>query len=346
MGRARNTFVHTVLVAALAVTAGCGRDAPVALEEDPSAVAGVSCSAPKLAVTRLEGTTLVLFDAQATCSAGAPQYEFFVRAPGTKSTIVKGYNSDWYTYWDPAKQPVSGRYTVTVWVRPQGSTKSYDAWASTSLLVGDVCSSVTLKSRASGSSVELEAAATCSGAAKPEYRFFGRAPGTTVFTPLGDYGASASASYSVGSASGRWEFIVYARAVGNLSDYESSVRASALRGGDVFPGGAPSGSGGAGVRLPHGLGDLRPGSDARVPVLVSEDGRRLVPGPRPVDLRRPRGALLVPSAQRPVRVPGLRPRRRERLGLRGDGCGGRPGREHLFRGDTRRLERRDEPGRF
>jgi hypothetical protein len=229
MGRTRGTFVYTAVLAVLVGTAGCARDAREAPAEVEQAAAGVFCTAPTITATRLSGSPWVQLTAQANCGGAQPEYQFLVKAPGAiQNKVVVGYAVASTAFVDAAGL-APGRNTVSVYVRPLGSTSAYDASASTQYLAGDVCSSVTLQVAASGSSVDLTASGTCTGAARPEYRFLAREPGAAGFKELRAYGGTPKASLPV-PAAGRWEFMVYARAVGNLSDYESLARPSVLLG--------------------------------------------------------------------------------------------------------------------
>jgi hypothetical protein len=212
------TRSFAVAVVALNLAA-CGADLPTE-PLGPDTTASALCTGTALAVTR--GATAFQLTATTGCT-GTPEYRFFALAPGaSRYTALTGYTTSSTVAWDAATA-APGRWTFLVYVREAGTPVSYDSYASSSQLLGTVCTAATVSAAAgAGTLVDLAATASCGGL-EPEYRFLVRPSGTTAFTEVRPFGTSPKASWDTASLkAGRYDVVVYARAAGNLSTYEAA----------------------------------------------------------------------------------------------------------------------------
>ena len=172
------------------------------------------------------GTSIQL-SATATCSGGAtPEYQYRFRGPGEANYTNLGTWTSSSVSWSTAGLP-SGSYTVAVNTRAVGSTAPYQAIASKTYLLGDVCKSVTFSASPASpqpihTTVEIVPTATCTGNATPEYEFLVRGPGETTYSVVQPWGSGPFSWSTTGLDAGSYSLLVYARAEGNISTFEAS----------------------------------------------------------------------------------------------------------------------------
>jgi hypothetical protein len=179
------------------------------------------CSAPTLSAGSGPpgGTgTPVTFTGAAT-GCPAPQFRFWVRAPGGSWSIARDFATGATYPWPGGT--TAGSYMFEVDVRALGSSVTYDAVANlTYSVVG--CSAAALSANpaspaAHGNPVVLTGGAACMGT--PEYRFWVRAPGGS-WTIVQDYGSSSTFSWTP-SAAGTFQIEVDIRNHGSSAGYET-----------------------------------------------------------------------------------------------------------------------------
>lgn len=208
------------LLCTLAASAGCSGD-PSAGDHFGKSVQAL-CTGVKISSSATGPVTgTVTFSASnASCGTGeTPEYRFVVVRNGVSgSTELQAWSASSSVQWNTAGLP-SGSYSAYVYVRAAGTTKA-DSPASVSVLVGDVCNSVSLTTNPAspqsvGTAVSLTAAATCTGSATPEYRFMAKS-GSNAYTELRAWSTSPLANFNPGDL-GLHYVVVYARAVGNAA---------------------------------------------------------------------------------------------------------------------------------
>jgi alpha-tubulin suppressor-like RCC1 family protein len=220
----------------LGTLSGCSAD--TGGEEELGSLSQNLCSGVKLSGTPSSavpaGTIVNLTASGATCAGGeTPEYRFFYIKEGTSVAVdIRAYAPGATVAWDTTGLG-SGSYQVLVYARAVGSTAAYQsfAYANPKLLVGNVCDTVTSfttspsSPQSVGTQVTLTASATCSGGTA-EYRYAYKAPGASSYVYIGNYGAASQTWNTSGLPVGAYSLIVYARAVGNASNYESYRYAS------------------------------------------------------------------------------------------------------------------------
>lgn len=88
---------------------------------------------PSAASPQAPGTPVTITATTSGCAA--PRYQFWVLAPGSTTWVIKAPYSATNTYpWDTTVAP--GQYRWSVWVKQNGSAKSYDTYAQTTFWVG------------------------------------------------------------------------------------------------------------------------------------------------------------------------------------------------------------------
>jgi alpha-tubulin suppressor-like RCC1 family protein len=170
--------------------------------------------------------TQVTLTGSSTC--GSPQYQFSYRLYGDPTwTSIGGFGAATQV-WNTTGR-ASGLYQLLVGVRQAGSSGGAESTFIITYGLGEVCSTVTLATNPPspagvGATVQLTGAASCSGAATPEYQFSTKAPGAADFTTLQAYGTSATANWpTTGLALGTHTLRVQTRAVGSTSPNEASA---------------------------------------------------------------------------------------------------------------------------
>ena len=212
---------------------GCGAAGEdESVESTSQAVcAAVSLSAPTTA--QPIGSTILLSASEATCAVGeTPQYRFLARREGTTiNTVIQDWSSSRTASWDTTGLS-SGRYDVTVGVRPVGSTGNGTIKHAT-VYIGDVCTSASVSGspaspQNTGTMVTVTAAASCSGGT-PEYQFTLLPPNSSTYVLLQDWSTTATYNWDTTSLTpGNYRILVYTRAAGNLASDSSGSLAYKL----------------------------------------------------------------------------------------------------------------------
>lgn len=182
---------------------------------------GVSLTAvpasPQLAATAVTLT--------ATAAAGCPtpEYQFWIRAPGSPSwKVIQPYSTMATLSWDAAAQP-AGVYAIAVWVKDNSSlgtgSSSLGSWDAIAwlpyTLTSEPCSGLSTNSSPSGTAavgtaVTIGAAAT--GCPSPDYEFWMLAPGSQTWQLVQGYSPAGSFSWpTTGEAPGAYQFSIWAR---------------------------------------------------------------------------------------------------------------------------------------
>jgi spore germination protein YaaH len=164
--------------------------------------------------------TVITLAGTATC-LGAPEYRFWVRAPGGVWTVKRDYSSASTFAWDTTGL-AEGVYGLEVDARNHGSSAPYETVANRTFLV-DACASAHLTAdktspQAPGATVVLTGSATCLGT--PQYRFWVKTPGGGwVITQ--DYGPAATYSWNTaGKLQGVYGLEVDVRNQGAVDAYD------------------------------------------------------------------------------------------------------------------------------
>jgi len=212
------------------VLAGCADSASVdGVSKSDSAL----CAGVRLAVSpsspASSGASVTLTASNATCGSGeTAEYRFFYQNSGTKAVTTLGtWGASASKVWDTSGV-ASGSYNLYVYARHVGSSANYESFAIVGgYSIGNVCNTLTSftasppSSQSAGAAVSLTANATCSGGATAEYLFKYQAPGSSTFTSVGTWGGPTISWDTTALPSGAYVLIVYARAVGNPSNFEA-----------------------------------------------------------------------------------------------------------------------------
>jgi hypothetical protein len=117
----------------------------------------------------------------------------------------------------------AGRFTFLVYARDSRNSSPYEAYRTVSILVGEVCDSVSsfTATASTGGLVELSAGATCTDpGATVQYKFFMLAPGSSSYTEIRSWGGSSMSWTNTTGKTGIFYFLIYVRDSRNLSVYE------------------------------------------------------------------------------------------------------------------------------
>jgi alpha-tubulin suppressor-like RCC1 family protein len=225
VGVKRVMWALAALVVALFV-GGCSAGAD---SENVSSVTGALCSGLHLttnpASPQNAGALVTVTAGGVTCDVGeTPEYIFYyLNAAGTY-TLFRDWATSNTAVWDTTGLP-SGTYNVYVVVRPVGGNTSSSAYLDSGYSIGSVCNttnSFTLSPTSpqpSGTMVSLSATATCTGGT-PEFRYgYYAASGSFVYINAGY--STTPVTWNTAGLSGSQTLLVFTRAVGNTSTYES-----------------------------------------------------------------------------------------------------------------------------
>ena len=225
-----NSWVAGVLTVALLAFMGCGAEADGESESIDS-VGQALCTGVKLSSaptgTLPSNNAALLTASNVTCAAGeVAEYRFMYKQDGDPAPYAefRGWSPEPTATFDNTDRP-SGKYTLQVRARTIGSTATQNSQATVVLSSGEVCPSVTLSASPKspelpGKAISLLPNATCTGG-RAEYRYLVKAPGTASFTPLGTWTETNGVWDTSGLVVGKYSLRVYARHVGNISNFES-----------------------------------------------------------------------------------------------------------------------------
>ncbi len=170
------------------------------------------------------GTAVPVTLTGAASGCPAPQFRFWVRAPGGNWTIVRDYATSPTYAWPGGAE--AGSYSLEVDVRALGSSVSYDVVANTTYAVTG-CGAAALSAaptspQVHGTQVVLTGGAACLGT--PEYRFWVRAPGGS-WTIVQDYSPASTFTWTPATA-GTYQLEVDVRDHGAAATYETVANIS------------------------------------------------------------------------------------------------------------------------
>lgn len=186
------------------------------------------------------GTNVTISATGGSCTGGTPEYKFWRQPPGGAWQVQCDWQTGTTCAWD-STGAVQGTHKLQIWARAQGSASMYEGYSLSGKydLVdpGGVCNAATLTpSPASpqylGTQISLTGAATCTGTAVPEYKFWVQLPGQ-AWTILRDWGSSATTNWNTNTATaGTSRVQVWTRAYGSTASYEgySSAQSYVLNG--------------------------------------------------------------------------------------------------------------------
>ena len=179
--------------------------------------------------------TPIVWTATAT-GGSAPQFRFWVQAPGGPFVVLQDYSSSSTFTWTPT---VVGTHVVIVWARSSSSSATFEATAGAAFSVmagGAPVTAVTLapdKASPQPVGTPIVWTATATGGTAPQFRFWVQAPGGP-FVVLQDYGSSPTFTWTP-TVVGTHVVIVWARSSGSAATFEASAGAAF----SVTTGGAP-----------------------------------------------------------------------------------------------------------
>ena len=166
---------------------------------------------------QLTGTTIT-FTAAVTCS-GTPQYRFWMQNPGGAWTIVQDYGPSNTLTWNTTGLALGG-YNLEVDVRTAGTSVSYESvLPMTYSLTSCINTSLTLdkaSAQPTGTTVNLTAAATCSGTS--QFRFWMRPPGG-AWTIAQDYGGPNTFTWNAQNPAGDYGLEVDAKSAADAATF-------------------------------------------------------------------------------------------------------------------------------
>lgn len=213
-------------VAIVACLAGCG--AEVDETEELGSSSEASCLGVKLtnltALPLASNSSASLLASNVTCAPGeAAEYRFLYRREGATTSYTV------FRDWDPSPAAMfdnsglaSGKYTLLVRARRAGSAATHESSASTTLMSGNVCTSVAVATAPPSPSpptgtITLTPTATCTEAGGAEYLYQVKAPGSSNYADLTTWVSTAGSWNSVGLAPGTYTVRVLTRGAGNAT---------------------------------------------------------------------------------------------------------------------------------
>lgn len=174
----------------------------------------------------LPGKTITL-SSQATCTAGSPEYQYSVKAPGG-SYAPLGTWTEGHAAWDTSGLAL-GKYTLRVYARRAGNISSYESERTLSFTLADTCQAVTMDfspagAQPSGTMVVVDAHANCPGGSTPEFRFHYGLKTGPEWLLLQDWSSDAAALWdTTGLVEGTYQVRVQTRAPGVTTTQASKV---------------------------------------------------------------------------------------------------------------------------
>lgn len=197
-----------------AVAYDSARGAFFAITSPPCTAATLTASTGPPAGT---ATSVTFTGAASSCPA--PQFRFWVRAPGAGWTIVRDFAASPTYAWPGGG--AAGTYLIEVDARALGSSVSYDVVANTTYAVTGCATAALTEAptapQVHGTPVVLTGAAACLGT--PEYRFWVRAPGGS-WTIVQDYSSMKTFTWTPATA-GTYQLEVDVRNQGASATYET-----------------------------------------------------------------------------------------------------------------------------
>lgn len=227
-----------ILALAFLSTAGCSDAAEpdsVGTSAEPLC-AGVKLTASPSGPSN-PGAMVRLTATNAACSAGeTPEYKFAYLRNGAAGpwVVLQDYAAGAAVDWNTAGLP-SGKYDLLVYVRQAGGT-SFQGYSYATFMIANVCTSATLAvtpdgPQPTGALLSLKAQANCTGTAVPEFRYMVKRQDALAYAEIAPYGMASPFSWDTsGLQSGTYSLLVYVRAAGNASGYETAAYGTCLLG--------------------------------------------------------------------------------------------------------------------
>jgi hypothetical protein len=172
------------------------------------------------------GTAVSMTASAAGCLDSSPQYEFWLRYPGTSCCqLAQAYSTNPTFNWATTGL-APGAYTIAVWTRDAKSAGAfsnsfgrYDAYTifqyTLSSTAPTPCSSVAGSSTppsTTGIGIPVTITGSASGCPNPLYAFFMLTPGSSTWQPAQAYSSSATFHWNTsGQTAGVYHFSVWAR---------------------------------------------------------------------------------------------------------------------------------------
>jgi hypothetical protein len=127
--------------------------------------------------------------------------------------------------WDTTGLPL-GAYDVLVYTRAAGNGRTYDSYSFKSYTLGDMCQNANINVSPTspqivGTPITLNATSTCTGSATAEYKYWVKKSTDVSWNLIQDFSQSSAIWNTVGLPSGDYQLLVYARAVGMTSTFDS-----------------------------------------------------------------------------------------------------------------------------
>jgi alpha-tubulin suppressor-like RCC1 family protein len=170
--------------------------------------------------------TAVTLTASASCAGGTPEYRFSMREPGASAdTPLRDWGDAGFVI--TTEPTLSGLHTLKVEARAVGAAV-VQATAVGNFQFGSVCNAVAFSTLLSspqtvGTSVGLQATATCTGGAAAAYTFDYRHGASGTWLPLQGWSTANTASWTTAAlAVGSYQLRVQARGSANLGPAESA----------------------------------------------------------------------------------------------------------------------------
>ncbi|HEY2433934.1 MAG TPA: SBBP repeat-containing protein [Vicinamibacterales bacterium] len=182
-------------------------------------------------------TRAITWRAVTTGGDGPLQYEFWRMSPVGSWSLVQDYSASNNYSWRPGLN-VSGTYAIQVWVRNNGSTAPYDAWAGTGEFTIASPPTLTLAIQSepvsplvAGASASWSAITSTATSTPIEYQFVRLdADGWHIVRPYDTDAGSGSYRWTpIAADAGPHELQVWARRVGSLEPFEGWTSATSFR---------------------------------------------------------------------------------------------------------------------
>jgi N-acetylmuramoyl-L-alanine amidase len=186
--------------------------------------------------------TPVTWTAQAAGGPGPLQYQFWrFRTSTNVWTMVQDYGSSNTFSWTPTSADV-GSYSLQAWVRRQGSTAQYEAWAAApQIQIANSAPVVTEITSSDGNMVGINMPVTWSvkatgGPGPLQLKFWLYDPQKTVWTVLQDYSASNTVTWTPRNADmGTYALQVWVKGASTTGPYDSVANAPAVSVAPALP---------------------------------------------------------------------------------------------------------------
>ena len=190
------------------------------------ACTGVATTVSPASGAATVGTQFTFTSAGTTCTS--PEYQILHNAPDSGVwNIDSAYSASNANYIWNSTGAALGTHQFQVWVRAQGSTASYQAYAGRAITIvsGALCTSATLSFSPTGHApvgTSVTIAATAAGCPSPTYRFSYLPPSGPPWQEINPFTTSSSAVWNTTLAqAGAYNVQVWVRNSGSPIEYEA-----------------------------------------------------------------------------------------------------------------------------